>query len=151
MDLNRFPRRKYTAHPTPIEPLPNLTRVLCGGDDNAAEDPPSIRLWIKRDDQTGLTGGGNKTRKLEFVMADALQQGADTILTCGAVQSNHCRLTLAACRKEGMQCWPCSRLLINSLLYFLSWTLQQPQSTVHTPTQDFHWHRHQSLLGEIVR
>ena len=94
MDLTKFPRRKYTPRETPIEFMPRLTAAL-GGD---------VNLWIKRDDMLGLTGGGNKTRKLEFVMADALAQGADTIVTCGAVQSNHCRLTLSACVKEGLKC-----------------------------------------------
>jgi D-cysteine desulfhydrase len=61
-------------------------------------------LFIKRDDLLGLSAGGNKTRKLEFLVADALRQGADTLITCGAVQSNHCRLTLAAAVKEGMKC-----------------------------------------------
>jgi len=59
---------------------------------------------MKRDDLLGLAAGGNKTRKLEFVVADALAQGADTLITCGAVQSNHCRLTLAAAVKEGLKC-----------------------------------------------
>ena len=59
---------------------------------------------MKRDDLLGLAGGGNKTRKLEFLMADALSKGADTVITCGAVQSNHCRLTLAAAVKEGLRC-----------------------------------------------
>jgi D-cysteine desulfhydrase len=61
-------------------------------------------IFIKRDDLLGLSGGGNKTRKLEFLVADALKQGADTLVTCGAVQSNHCRLTLAAAVKEGLKC-----------------------------------------------
>jgi D-cysteine desulfhydrase len=61
-------------------------------------------IWIKRDDLLGLFPGGNKTRKLEFVMADALTKGADSVITCGAVQSNHCRITLAAARKEGLEC-----------------------------------------------
>ena len=93
MHLARFPRRRYTPAPTPIERLDHLTREL---------DGPEI--WIKRDDLTGLTGGGNKTRKLEFLMADALAQGADTIITQGAVQSNHCRLTLSAAVREGLKC-----------------------------------------------
>ena len=59
---------------------------------------------MKRDDLLGLAGGGNKTRKLEFLVADALARGADTLITCGAVQSNHCRLTLAAAVKEGLNC-----------------------------------------------
>jgi D-cysteine desulfhydrase len=61
-------------------------------------------VWIKRDDLLGLSPGGNKTRKLEFLVADALAQGADTLITCGAPQSNHCRITLAAAVKEGLKC-----------------------------------------------
>jgi D-cysteine desulfhydrase len=94
MDLSRFPRRIYTKGPTDIEHLPKLSKVL--GD--------SCNLYIKRDDLLGLSGGGNKTRKLEFCMADAIETNADTIITCGAVQSNHCRLTLSACVKEGLRC-----------------------------------------------
>jgi D-cysteine desulfhydrase len=97
MHLARFPRRRYTQGVTPIEKLEHLTKALGGPD-----------LYIKRDDLLGLSAGGNKTRKLEFLVADALAQGCDTLITCGAVQSNHCRLTLAAAVKEGMKC----RLLI---------------------------------------
>ena len=93
MDLSRFPRRRYTQGVTAIEPLPNLSRALGG---------PA--LFLKRDDMLGLFPGGNKTRKLEFLVADALAQGADTLVTCGAVQSNHCRITLAAAAKEGLKC-----------------------------------------------
>ncbi len=93
MDLSRFPRRRYSTGPTPLEFLPNFTRALGG---------PNI--WIKRDDMLGLTPGGNKTRKLEFLVADALAQGADTLITCGAPQSNHCRITLSAAVKEGLKC-----------------------------------------------
>src|SRR5919202_4577335 len=93
MHLARFPRRRYTPQPTPIERLEHLSRHLGGPD-----------IYIKRDDLTGLTGGGNKTRKLEFLVADALAQGADTLITVGAVQSNHCRLTLAAAVREGLKC-----------------------------------------------
>ncbi|WAH42449.1 D-cysteine desulfhydrase [Alicyclobacillus fastidiosus] len=93
MNLAQFPRRRYTPGPTPIEHLPRFSQVLGGPN-----------LFIKRDDLLGLTSGGNKTRKLEFLMADALLQGADTVITCGAVQSNHCRLTLAAAVKEGLKC-----------------------------------------------
>ena len=93
MNLAQFPRRRYTEGFTPIEKLENFSKALGG---------PNI--YIKRDDLLGLTSGGNKTRKLEFLMADALAQGADTILTCGAVQSNHCRLTLSAAVKEGLKC-----------------------------------------------
>lgn len=93
MNLSSIPRRKYTEGPTPVEYLKNLTKYL---------DGPEI--YIKRDDLLGLTGGGNKTRKLEFLVADALEQGADTLVTCGAVQSNHCRLTLSAAKKEQLEC-----------------------------------------------
>lgn len=93
MNLSRFPRRKYTPGPTPIEPLVHLSAHLGGP-----------KIYIKRDDLLGLTGGGNKTRKLEFLVGDALAQGADTLVTCGAVQSNHCRLTLSAAIKEGLEC-----------------------------------------------
>ncbi|MBW1971881.1 MAG: D-cysteine desulfhydrase [Deltaproteobacteria bacterium] len=93
MNLARFPRRRYTVGQTPIEKLSRLSDALNG---------PNI--YIKRDDMLGLAGGGNKTRKLEFVVADALAKDADTLITCGAVQSNHCRLTLAAAVKEGLKC-----------------------------------------------
>jgi D-cysteine desulfhydrase len=93
MHLARFPRRRYTPYATPIDPMPALTRELGGAN-----------LFVKRDDLLGLTAGGNKTRKLEFLLADALEQGADTLVTTGAVQSNHCRLTLAAAVKEGLKC-----------------------------------------------
>src|SRR6202035_4924247 len=92
-DLARFPRRRYTPHRTAIEPLDNLGRALGGP-----------RIWVKRDDTLGLAAGGNKTRKLEFLVAEALAKGADTLITVGAVQSNHCRLTLAAAAREGLKC-----------------------------------------------
>ncbi|HLK25854.1 MAG TPA: D-cysteine desulfhydrase [Caulobacteraceae bacterium] len=93
MNLARFPRRRYTPGRTPIEPLDHLSRALGGP-----------RIWVKRDDTLGLAAGGNKTRKLEFLVAEALAQGADTLITVGAVQSNHCRLTLAAAVREGLKC-----------------------------------------------
>jgi len=93
MNLARFPRRRYTEGRTPLEAAPRFSAAVGG---------PNI--YIKRDDLLGLSAGGNKTRKLEFLVADALAQGADTLITCGAVQSNHCRLTLAAAVKEGMKC-----------------------------------------------
>lgn len=93
MDLSRFPRRRYTSGPTPVEFLPRFTKALGGP-----------RVWIKRDDMLGLAPGGNKTRKLEFLAGDALARGADTLITCGAPQSNHCRITLAAAVREGLKC-----------------------------------------------
>ena len=100
MDLARFPRRRYTPFVTPIELMPNFSKAL------AATCPGGVgpEIWIKRDDMLGLFPGGNKTRKLEFLAADALAQGADTLITCGAPQSNHCRITLAAAVKEGLKC-----------------------------------------------
>ncbi len=93
MLLKSFPRVPLAHLPTPLELLPNLTKHL---------DGPEI--WVKRDDCTGLATGGNKTRKLEFSMGEALEQGADTIITVGAVQSNHVRQTAAAACKLGLDC-----------------------------------------------
>jgi len=94
MHLAKFPRLRFAHLPTPLEPMENLSRLL---------DGPNI--WVKRDDCTGLAGGGNKTRKLEFLMADAEQQGADSIITQGAVQSNHARQTAAIAAKLGYECY----------------------------------------------
>jgi L-cysteate sulfo-lyase len=93
LDIARFPRIRLGHLPTPLEPLENLTRLLGGP-----------RLWIKRDDCTGLSSGGNKTRKLEFLMAEAVAQRADVVITQGATQSNHARQTAAAAAKLGMRC-----------------------------------------------
>ncbi len=94
MRLFDLPRRAYTEFATPLEPLPRLSKALGGAE-----------IWIKRDDQLGLAGGGNKTRKLEYVMAAALNDGAKAVMTVGAVQSNHCRLTLGAANREGLACY----------------------------------------------
>jgi len=88
-----LPRVTLAYLPTPIEKLNTLSSILNG--------PP---IYIKRDDQTGLALGGNKTRKLEFLIADALRQGADTVITAGAAQSNHCRQTAAAAASFGLKC-----------------------------------------------
>jgi len=93
MKLARFARLRITHAPTPLEPMQRLSNVLGG---------PS--LWIKRDDCTGLATGGNKTRKLEYLMADALAQGADTVITQGATQSNHARQTAAIAARLGLAC-----------------------------------------------
>ncbi len=100
MDLSRFPRRRYTPFATPLEPLPRLSAALA----TTCPGGRGPEVWVKRDDMLGLFPGGNKTRKLEFLVADALAQGADTLITCGAPQSNHCRITLAAAAREGLQC-----------------------------------------------
>jgi len=88
-----IPRLKFAHLPTPIEILPRLTEALGGP-----------RLLVKRDDQTGLAFGGNKIRKLEFLIADAQTQGAQMLITAGAVQSNHCRQTAAAAARFGFEC-----------------------------------------------
>ncbi|MDH4047500.1 MAG: D-cysteine desulfhydrase [Gammaproteobacteria bacterium] len=93
MLLSRFPRVSLAHLPTPLEPLPRLSKHLGG---------PNI--FVKRDDCTGLGTGGNKTRKLEFLMAEALQKKATVVVTQGAVQSNHARQTAAAACKLGMKC-----------------------------------------------
>ncbi len=90
----KVPDRVPLAHlPTPVEEMPRLSAVLGGP-----------RLLVKRDDQTGLAFGGNKTRKLEFLLAEAASHGAKTLITAGAIQSNHCRQTAAAARKAGLDC-----------------------------------------------
>ena len=93
MSLDRFQRIALCHRPTPLESLNRLSEHLGGP-----------RILMKRDDCTGLAGGGNKTRKLEFLMADALEQGADTVITTGGLQSNHARQTAAAAAKIGLKC-----------------------------------------------
>jgi D-cysteine desulfhydrase family pyridoxal phosphate-dependent enzyme len=88
-----IPRVRFAHLPTPIEAMPRLTDLLGGP-----------QLFIKRDDQTGLGMGGNKTRKLEFVLAQALAEGAETLITVGGIQSNHCRQTAALAAKYGLKC-----------------------------------------------
>ena len=92
MHLARFARIRLAHLPTPLEPLPRLSEAL------------GLDLWIKRDDCTGLAGGGNKTRKLEFLLGAAFEQEADTLVTQGAVQSNHVRQTAAAAAAHGLAC-----------------------------------------------
>ena len=93
MLTDKLPRVSIAHLPTPLEPLPRLTAHLGGPE-----------LWVKRDDQTGLATGGNKARKLEFLVADALERGADTLITGGAAQSNHARQTATAAAKRGLAC-----------------------------------------------
>ena len=93
MDLAQFPRVKLCQAPTPLELLPNLTKALGGP-----------QIWMKRDDLTGMGLGGNKVRKLEFLAGEAVAQGADHLVTQGAVQSNHVRQTAAVAMKLGMRC-----------------------------------------------
>src|SRR5258708_7785152 len=98
MRIESLPRFPLAQLPTPIEELKSLSRELDGP-----------QLLIKRDDQTGLALGGNKTRKLEFLVGQALEQGADMLVTAGAAQSNHCRQTAAAAANAGLGC----ELLLN--------------------------------------
>ena len=93
MHLARFPRLFLAHLPTPLEPMPRLSKELGGPE-----------IWIKRDDCTGMSTGGNKTRKLEFLMAEAEAMGADLVMTQGATQSNHARQTAAFASKLGMKC-----------------------------------------------
>jgi D-cysteine desulfhydrase family pyridoxal phosphate-dependent enzyme len=91
--MNTIPRIRFAQLPTPIEAMPRLEQAL-----------PGPHLLIKRDDLTGLAFGGNKTRKLEFLLAEAQDRGADTLITAGALQSNHCRQTAAAAARFGLGC-----------------------------------------------
>lgn len=93
MHLARFPRLRHAHLPTALEPMQRLSAELGGPE-----------LWIKRDDCTGLSTGGNKTRKLEFLMAEAQAEGADLVMTQGATQSNHARQTAAFAARLGMDC-----------------------------------------------
>ena len=122
MRLDTLPRYPLGFFPTPIHPLSRLSAHLGGP-----------RLLIKRDDQTGLALGGNKTRKLEFLIAEALAQHCDTVVTAGAAQSNHCRQTAAAAARAGLACHlvlggtpptlPNGNLLLDTLLgATLHWT-----------------------------
>ncbi|MGR3485036.1 MAG: D-cysteine desulfhydrase [Paracoccaceae bacterium] len=92
MHLARFPRLHLAHLPTPLEPMPRLSKEL------------GAEVWIKRDDCTGMSSGGNKTRKLEFLMAEAEAQGADMVMTQGATQSNHARQTAAFAARLGLGC-----------------------------------------------
>jgi L-cysteate sulfo-lyase len=93
MQLARFPRARFCHLPTALEPLPRFSAHLRGP-----------QILVKRDDATGLGFGGNKTRKLEFLIGAALAEGADTLLTAGGMQSNHCRQTAAAAARHGLAC-----------------------------------------------
>lgn len=92
--VDSFSTRGYVNDPTPVEYMPRLTKY-CDGPE----------LYVKRDDLLPLAGGGSKTRKLDFLVQEAIDQGADVIVTCGAVQSNHCRLAASAAAREGLECY----------------------------------------------
>jgi D-cysteine desulfhydrase family pyridoxal phosphate-dependent enzyme len=93
IEMKAIPRVRFAHLPTPVEMLPRLSAHLGGP-----------KILVKRDDLTGLAFGGNKIRKLEFLLAEAQAHGAKTIITAGAVQSNHCRQTAAACARLGFDC-----------------------------------------------
>jgi D-cysteine desulfhydrase len=113
--LARLPRTHLATAPTPLQELPRFSAELGGP-----------RILVKRDDLTGLAFGGNKTRKLEFIVAEARDQGAKTLITAGSLQSNHCRQTAAAAARFGFQCilvltgdkpeQPSANLLLDQLL-----------------------------------
>jgi D-cysteine desulfhydrase len=126
MHLDKLSRFRLAQLPTPVEALPASTRFLGGPN-----------LLIKRDDQTGLAFGGNKTRKLEFLLGEALARSADTLVTAGAAQSNHCRQTAAAAAKAGLKCElllsgkkpasPVGNLLLNELLGATAYWIERAQ------------------------
>ncbi len=130
------PRLRIAHLPTPVEPLPRLSSAMGG-----------VRLWIKRDDQTGLAFGGNKTRKLEYLVAQAQANDARTLITRGAAQSNHCRQTAAAAARFGFDCTlvlkgapppqPNGNLLLDRLLGAnLVWSGSRDPETVLHETLD---------------
>lgn len=92
--LEKFPRLELGAFPTPLQPMKNLQRKL---------NTP-VSLYIKRDDLTGLGPGGNKTRNLEYLLGEAVEQGCDVIFASGKSQSNLCTLTVSACCKADLDC-----------------------------------------------
>jgi len=124
--------------PTPLHPLPRLSEIL------------GIELWVKRDDLTGFGLSGNKVRKLEYLFAEAESMGADTVLTTGGIQSNHCRATAVAARQRGLRPVlllrgedpgiPDGNLLLDSLL----------GAEVHWCTPDAYRHRRDALLAELA-
>ena len=133
------------AHlPTPLEPMDRLSETLGGP-----------RIWVKRDDATGLACGGNKTRKLEYLLGQAQEEGADTIISFGAVQSNHARQTAAACAKLGLEC----HLILGKSV---SWNNPQYESSgnilldrllgaeIHYIQPDDRGDKHSSLLKSLT-
>lgn len=133
------PRVKIACLPTPLEPMPRLSAALGGPN-----------LIIKRDDLTGLAFGGNKTRKLEFLIAEAQAHGARTLITAGAIQSNHCRQTAAAAARFGFDCilvlageqpdGPSGNLLLDQLMGAeIIWTTKAEREKVLKETFDNAW------------
>jgi L-cysteate sulfo-lyase len=143
---DHLPRCQLGFLPTPFHALPRLSALLC--DDLQLPDS-RLQILVKRDDQTGLAGGGNKTRKLEFLIADAQAQGADVVLTVGAIQSNHCRQTAAAAARVGLACHvvlsgtqpprPNGNLLLDHLL----------GAEIHWATREDRLARMEEIAGEM--
>ncbi len=132
--LNSYPRVSLTRLPTPLHPLPHLSDRL------------GLNLSIKRDDLTDLVFGGDKPRKLEYEVAQALAHGADTLVTCGSSQSNHARLTTAAARRVGMQCAVVlSRDRYQAFQGNLL-TVYLMGAQVHLVESSDHWHLEQQAL-----
>lgn len=134
-----IPRVRVAHLPTPLEAMPRLSAALHGP-----------RLWVKRDDLTGLAFGGNKTRKLEFVLAEAQSHGARTLITTGAAQSNHCRQTAALARRFGLDCIlvlsgdpeqvPSGNLLLDHLLGAeIVWARREERDAVLRQTFEEAW------------
>ncbi len=134
-----IPRVRIAHLPTPIEAIPHLSGALHGP-----------RIWVKRDDQTGLAFGGNKIRKLEYVLAEAQANGARTLITTGAIQSNHCRQTAALAARVGMKCilvlsgeepeLPNGNLLLDHLFGArIVWTTREKRDAVLQQTFEDSW------------
>ncbi len=134
-----IPRIRIAHLPTPVESLPRLSAFLGGP-----------RLWVKRDDLTGIAFGGNKVRKLELVLAEAQANGARTLVTVGAAQSNHCRQTAALAAHYGLDCIlvlsgdasqsPSGNLLVDELLGAeIVWTDRHNRTTVLQQTFEHAW------------
>src|SRR6478609_1729241 len=135
MRIESLPRFLLAQLPTPLARFERLSRELAGPE-----------ILIKRDDQTGLALGGNKTRKLEFLVGHALAQGADTLVTLGAAQSNHCRQTAAAAAQAGLKCELIlngkppevrnGNLLLNELLGATTHWIERPQRAAKLKSLD---------------
>jgi D-cysteine desulfhydrase family pyridoxal phosphate-dependent enzyme len=137
--LRRLPRLRLAHLPTPVEALPRLGTRHGGA-----------RIWVKRDDLTGLGLGGNKVRKLELLVAEAQAHGSKTLLTVGAIQSNHCRQTAAAAARLGMNCVlvlagdppdvPSGNVMLDRLLGAeIVWTGGRDREVIHQQTFDHLW------------
>lgn len=137
--IRTLPRIKLAQLPTPVENLPRMSAELGGP-----------RLMVKRDDLTGLAFGGNKTRKLEYLLAEAQSHGAKTIITAGAVQSNHCRQTVAACARLNFDCilvlsgekpmFPTGNLMLDKLFNArLVWTTLDERDQMLKQSFDAAW------------